>query len=205
MIPALVAAIAGLISAGVGTYTAIKASNEKKKAQAAFDAAMKNRTNYQPTEASKQALIESESQKNALSPAVLMAYQQALAQTAAQQNLIQKNATSGAEALSSSSAAQNSFQNLLPQLMGAQQSYQDKKQANYYNALGDMSRQQEMVQEDKNAKQSDLINYYLGRMGAANTNKTQGIAMAAQGASNVANSTVQYDPNSGKYVWAYQN
>lgn len=179
---ALVPLALAAFSAFQSAHAAKKQKDQQEEAQRRLDATPA----YQTPEATKTLLSDTMSQRNAVNPALMMAYQQAQQQAAGVQANAQRNATSGAEALSAGSAAQSNLQSLLPSLANAQTAFGQQNKDAYYGALGESARDSQLKFQDANARNADRFNFALGQAGAQNAGKWQGINAAASIASNPA-------------------
>lgn len=160
-------------------YQGIKSSADRKKAQADAQRSLNQRPIYQTPPELKEQLNDARAMRNAVNPALLMAYQQAQQQAAGQVANAQRNATSGAEALSAGAAAQSNLQSFLPQLAQAQTAYEQANRGQYYNALQNMAEDARFKQQDAVAANADRTNYNIGLAGAARAGQNQAIQSLA--------------------------
>lgn len=169
------ALIAALIGAGASIYSAEKASSDKKRMDKKAQEALANQPDDKATQSSKNLLVEAQVNKNAINPATQLAYKQAQQGAANQSAFAQRNATSGSEALSVGSTAQNNLQSIVPSLAADQTQFNMANRGQYMNALQNMSEEERRVFESRRNKNNDLMNYYIGRVGAANANQAAAI------------------------------
>lgn len=173
--------ILGLASLGMGAYQMAKAAKDKKKAEEEMKKAMAKRPDYQVSQSIKDQLADTRSRVNSVDPSIQLMQQQAQKQAAGTQANAQRNATSGAEALAVGSAAQGQLQSMLPQMAMLQRQNQQQNLGNYYNAQGAMANQDLIRAQDQQAKNSDMVNFALGKIGAASANMSSGISNAVGG------------------------
>lgn len=172
-----------LITAGVGLYSAWRSAQQQKEAEEAMKRQMKNRPTYAPSQSVKTLLNDTQGRINAVNPALIQSYQLAQQQAANQMGFAQRNATSGAEALAMASNAQAQVNAAIPKMAMMQADFQQNNLQAYYRALAAMSGEEQNVYQDQLARNSDMVNFQLGRMGAANANLGQGMGLAAAGLS----------------------
>lgn len=180
------------VTAGLGTYQAIHAAQQEKKAKAAAAASMAARPTFQTSPAALLANADAQSRINAVNPAVTAGYGAAQQAEANRIGAAQHYASSGAEALAAGSSAQNQFYNALPGLIGAQSDYQQGNLKNYYGTLQGLTQQDELKAQDANAAYGDSLNYNLGLQTAANQNLGQGLGMIGSSIGGLASLGGQY-------------
>lgn len=164
-----------------GAYQAYRGYQKSQQEEELLNDQMKARPQYAPAPESKALLVDAQNRKNAVSPALLTAYRMAQQQAANTMAGAQRNATSGAEALAVGANAQNQFQSFIPQIAQMQTGYEQNNLNAYRQAMGNMAQERQMVFQDQLGRHSDLVNFHLGKMGAANTNMGQGLGLAASG------------------------
>lgn len=174
-------------------YQGIKSAEDRKKAQADAQRSLNQRPTYQTPPELKEQLNDARAMRNAVNPALLMAYQQAQQQAAGQVANAQRNATSGAEALSAGASAQSNLQSFLPQLAQAQTAYEQANRGQYYNALQGMAEDARFKQQDAVAANADRTNYNIGLAGAARAGQNQ----AVQSLATIATSPYASQGNNG--------
>lgn len=188
------ALIGAAIAGGISLYQGAQAAKEKKRYDKKAQEALAAEPDYAPTKSARSLLAEASVNKNAVNPALQMAYRQAQQGAANQAGLAQRNATSGAEALAVGSAAQNNLQAAIPGIAAEQTQFNMANRGAYMQALDKMSAEERMQFEANRAKNSNLVNYYIGRTGAANANMNSAI-MGGVGALAQAGTTM------GRYNW----
>lgn len=174
--------IAGsVIGLGTGLYQAISGSNQQKRGQKAFEAAMAARPQYEISDTVKQQLAEAQARYNAQNPAIAMAYQQAQQGMANQMANAQRNASSGAQALAAGAGAQAQLQSIIPQLAQQQAAYNQQQYANLNVAQNAMGEEEMNQFRDQLAANQARQNFGLGLAQAGSAMKGQGLGALAQG------------------------
>lgn len=190
-LPLIIPIVAAAASIGSSAYSAIKAAQDRKKAQAESERQLRNMPVYQTPEALKNLYAESQAGKSAVSP-VIATQERALQQ--AQANMManaQRAATSGAESLSIGAKAQSLAQAALPQLAETQEAYRQAALKRADMAAMGMTEDAQIKYEADVARQASFINYALGKAAAASQRQAQATAGAIQGASNLLSSYAQ--------------
>lgn len=190
--------ITAAIGAGTAIYTIARNAQQQKKAKAEAAAALQNRPTYQVSPAIAAYLAETQGRVGAVDPAVTAGYQQQQQAAANRVAAAQRSASSGAEALAVGAHSQGMLNQAAPALIGQQQQYDANNRSNYYNALGAMSQQDQMVAQDRHGQYADNLNYQLGLAGAANQNIGQGIGLLGTSLASAGNTWSAYkNPNAG--------
>lgn len=200
--PAFLAVIPALIGAGVSAYQAIKARKDQKKAQELAEKELANAPQYKTPQSVLDQLNEARASKNAVNPALMMAYQQAQQAAAGNVANANRNATSGAESLAAGSQAQGQLQSIIPGLANAQTGYAMQNRGLYNQALAGMTEDDRIKFQNAQQRNSDLVNYRLGLAGAATQNQGAamngvGTALGSRGVNNwlAGYGKPVYDPN----------
>lgn len=203
---------AGIALLGLGLSAAqySKAQKEKKKADAQLQqermAAAKSA--YKTPQAVKDQLADAQSRSGAVNPALQIAQQQAQQQQANQMGFAQRNASSGTQALSAAAEATQSTNSILPNLVQMQTAYDDRNRQELTAARGATMEDSRIMQQDAITRNQDNANYSLGRVGAAQNDKSQalnlglsalGTAVSAYGSRNATNRNA-YDPGFAQKV-----
>lgn len=176
-------ALAGL---GMVAGQAAKAKKDKRRAEADEANAKKAQQGYVTPSSVAEQLADARSKVGAINPALTQAYQQAQLSQANQSAFAQRNASSGAQALSAAADAASNTQSILPTLAGQQTAYDQQNRGMLVQALGasteDSRIKQQVAQEQNMAAQQ----YALGRVGAAQQDKSQALGLGIQAVSTAA-------------------
>lgn len=170
-------AIAGL---GLSAWQYAQAQKQKRDADEAAKKAMASRPTYQTPAALDEQLSTARAQMNAVDPSILATQQQLQQQQANQMAFAQRNAPSGAQALAAGAEATAQTQSIMPSLAREQRAFSMQNQANLNAALGAHTDDARMRHDDLLGRHADVVNYNLGRVGAAQQDKSQALAMGVQ-------------------------
>lgn len=181
-----VAAILPLITTAAGLYNSAQQKRKQDEADKLARASIANRPEYQVSDASKNYLADTQGRLDATSPGVIAAQRQIQQGAANQMGFAERNASSGAQALAVGAGAQSLAQSAYPQLAQQQDNYAQQNRGQYYQALQGMDEQNQRQFESRTNKYSDLTNFYLGQVGAANANRGQSLSLAATGLASFA-------------------
>lgn len=169
------------ITAGIGLIQSLSAGQKQKEEEARLKQAIANKPTFKPSEYIKNMVADARARQNAESPAVRQAYEQVRQQAADTAAQAQRNATSGAQALGAGAIAQQQMQSVTPQLAAQQEAYHQANLNRADQAAQAMANQQAMQYQSEADKHNDLVNMYLGKVGAYNQNKAMGLSAAIQG------------------------
>ena len=174
---------AGIALLGMGLSAAqyAKAQKDKKRADAAVQKDLAARPNYSTPQAVKDQLAEAQSRNGAVNPAIQIAQQQAQQQQANQIGAAQRNASSGTQALSAAAEATANANSILPNLVQYQTGYDAQNRQELAGARGAAIDDSRIQQQDMINRNQESANYNLGRVGAAQNDKSQalGLGLAA--------------------------
>lgn len=168
-------AIGGLVQSGVGIADWIKSGKERKKYLKESEQALAGLPQYTASQYAKQDLAGAQANANAIDPSVMMQYNQAQQNAANTAAAGQRSAMSGAEAIQAAALGQQIAASQAPSIAAQQSQYAMANRAALSRALQGMTAEQQNVFNSKNSIANQMLNYKLGRLGAAEQRKADGI------------------------------
>lgn len=157
-----------------------QAQKDKKEQDAAAKKALASRPTLGTPDTLTEQIDTARAQMNSVDPSLIATQQQLQQQQANQMAFAQRNASSGAQALAAGAEATAQTQAIMPALMREQRGYNMQNLANLNNALAAGTENARMRHDDQLGRYGDQVNYSMGRMAAAQQNKSQAIALGAQ-------------------------